>query len=82
MKFCASEAMGEVLMAGPLTVLNHYGTADLTERVDQALKQAGLDAGGLTWSDLTPLDQFHVRGLAATKELAEGLSLEPGVNRD
>jgi len=69
-------------MAGPLTVLNHYGTADLTERVDQALKQAGLDAGGLTWSDLTPLDQFHVRGLAATKELAEGLSLEPGVNRD
>jgi hypothetical protein len=39
-------------MAGPLTVLNHYGTADLTERVDQALKQAGLDAGGLTWSDL------------------------------
>ena len=65
-------------MAGPLTVLNHYGTADLTERVDQALKQAGLDAGGLTWSDLTPLDQFHVRGLAATKELAEGLSLEPG----
>jgi SAM-dependent methyltransferase len=70
--------MGEVLMAGPLTVLNHYGTADLTERVDQALKQAGLDTGGLTWSDLTPLDQFHVRGLAATKELAEGLSLEPG----
>jgi 2-polyprenyl-3-methyl-5-hydroxy-6-metoxy-1,4-benzoquinol methylase len=59
-------------------VLNHYGTADLTERVDQALKQAGHDAGGLTWSDLTPLDQFHVRGLAATKELAEGLSLEPG----
>ena len=59
-------------------MLNHYGTADLTERVDQALKQAGHDAGGLTWSDLTPLDQFHVRGLAATKELAEGLSLEPG----
>jgi hypothetical protein len=34
MKFCASEAMGEVFMAGPLTVLNHYGTADLTEHVD------------------------------------------------
>ena len=65
-------------MAGPLTVVNHYGTDDLTERVAQALKQAGLDAGGLTWSDLTPLDQFHFRGLAATKELAEGLSLEPG----
>jgi 2-polyprenyl-3-methyl-5-hydroxy-6-metoxy-1,4-benzoquinol methylase len=65
-------------MAGPLTVLNHYGTADLTERVDQALKQAGFDAGSLTWSDLAPLDQFHVRGLAATKELAEGLGLDAG----
>jgi hypothetical protein len=40
--------------------------------------QAGLDAGSLTWSDLAPLDQFHVRGLAATKELAEGLGLNVG----
>jgi SAM-dependent methyltransferase len=65
-------------MAGSLTVPNHYGTADLTERVDQALKQAGFDAGNLTWSDLAPLDQFHVRGLAATKELAEGMRLKAG----
>ncbi len=65
-------------MAGPLTVLNHYGTAHLTERVDRALKQAGLYAGSLTWSDLVPLDQFHVRGLAATKELADGLGPEAG----
>lgn len=65
-------------MVGPLSVLNHYGTADLMERVDQALKQAGLDDGSLTWPDLAPLDQFHVRGLAATKELAEGMRLEAG----
>jgi SAM-dependent methyltransferase len=65
-------------MPDPLTVPNHYGTADLTERVDRALKQAGFDADNLTWSDLAPLDQFHVRGLAATKELAEGLRLATG----
>ena len=65
-------------MAAPLSVLDHYGTADLTERIDRALKQAGLDDGSLTWPDLAPLDQFHVRGLAATKELAEGLRLEAG----
>ena len=65
-------------MVGPLSVLNHYDTADLMERVDQALKQAGLDNGSLTWPDLAPLDQFHVRGLAATKELADGLGLEAG----
>ena len=65
-------------MPDPLTVPNHYGTADLTERVDRALKQAGFDAGNLTWLDLAPLDQFHVRGLAATKELAEGLRLVTG----
>ena len=65
-------------MVGPLSVLDHYGTADLTERIDRALKQAGLDDGSLTWPDLAPLDQFHVRGLAATKELAEGLRLEAG----
>ena len=56
----------EALMVGPLSVLDHYGTADLTERIDRALKQAGLDDGSLTWPDLAPLDQFHVRGLAAT----------------
>jgi SAM-dependent methyltransferase len=65
-------------MADPLTVPHHYGTVDLTERVDRALKQAGFDAGNLTWLDLAPLDQFHVRGLAATKELAEGMRLQVG----
>ena len=65
-------------MAAPLSGPDHYGTADLTERIDRALEQARLDEGSLTWPDLAPLDQFHVRGLAATKELAEGLRLEAG----
>jgi SAM-dependent methyltransferase len=46
--------------------------------VEDALHRAGLDAPNLSWSDLAPLDQFHVRGLAATKELAAALPLAPG----
>ena len=56
----------------------HYGVGDLTDRVALALKRAGLDGKTLQWSDLAGLDQFHVRGLAATAELAEGLHLQPG----
>ncbi|MBV8653186.1 MAG: methyltransferase domain-containing protein [Alphaproteobacteria bacterium] len=61
---------------GP-SVTAHYGTGSLRQIVEDALRRAGLDAPHLSWSDLTPLDQFHVRGLAATKELAAALPLAP-----
>ena len=60
------------------TVDDHYPSDSLKARIDLALGQAGLQTGALNWSDLVPLDQFHVRGLAATKELAEVLNLKPG----
>jgi SAM-dependent methyltransferase len=63
-----------------LTVLDHYGEDDLRARVNQALQQGGLGAGPVDWSDLAPLDQFHVRGLAATKELAADLRVEVGAS--
>jgi SAM-dependent methyltransferase len=56
----------------------HYGTEDLIRRVEAALAAAGLDRSPLDWSELAPLDQFHVRGLAATRELAAGMHLAPG----
>jgi SAM-dependent methyltransferase len=59
-------------------VREQYGSASLRERVDQALQRAGLGQGTLNWSDLVPLDQFHVRGLGATRELAEALNVEVG----
>jgi SAM-dependent methyltransferase len=59
---------------GP-SVTAHYGTGSLRQKVADALHRAGLDAPTLAWSDLVPLDQFHVRGLAATKELAAALPL-------
>src|SRR5258708_35289284 len=59
-------------------VVEHYGTGSLLARVEQSLQQAGLGEGMLNWSDLVPLDQFHVRGLAATRELTETLNIEAG----
>lgn len=55
-----------------------YSEPSLQERVNDALRKAGMGTGTLTWSDLVPLDQFHVRGLAATKELAQALDIEAG----
>jgi SAM-dependent methyltransferase len=58
--------------------LEHYGLEDMTERVARALTDAGLDQGIADGTDLDLLDQFHVRGLAATREMAEGLDLPKG----
>lgn len=60
------------------TINAHYGAQALPDRVAQALRQAGFGDGRLTWRELAPLDQFHVRGLAATQELAAALALPAG----
>jgi ubiquinone/menaquinone biosynthesis C-methylase UbiE len=47
-------------------------------QIDEALEQVGLGNGNIGWEDLAPLDQFHVRGLPATRELATELQIPPG----
>jgi SAM-dependent methyltransferase len=59
-------------------VTAHYGERDLTERVADALQAAGFGDGILAWDALAPLDQFHIRGAAATTELAERLAIPRG----
>jgi len=49
----------------------HYASEGIAERLLQALADAGGNATAPTPLDLAPLDQFHSRGLDATKELAE-----------
>jgi SAM-dependent methyltransferase len=61
-------------------VTAHYGQRDLTEAVAAALQAAGLGDGILSWDALAPLDQFHIRGAAATADLAERLSIPPGAS--
>lgn len=59
-------------------VQDHYTTDDIAGRLLRALADAGADMDNLTPNDLAPLDQFHSRGLVATKEVADLLRPEPG----
>jgi len=63
-------------MVASQAVRDHYGTTSLVRRIDEALHRAGLADGIIGWADLAPLDQFHVRGLGATRELAEALGID------
>jgi SAM-dependent methyltransferase len=60
------------------TVDRHYGSGELVHRVRQALQNAYSDTQTLNSAELAPMDQFHVGGLAATKEMAEALGLYAG----
>ena len=51
-------------------VEEHYSGDDLLERILAGLEAAGADIGALTVADLAPVDAFHIRGRAATEELA------------
>jgi sarcosine/dimethylglycine N-methyltransferase len=52
-------------------VRDHYRATGLTERLKMALTALGPDERRLLPQQLAALDQFHVRGLAATVELAK-----------
>lgn len=54
----------------PGRVEGHYASRSLVDSVLAAVDAAGLPKSGLKAGDLASLDQFHARGLAATKELA------------
>jgi SAM-dependent methyltransferase len=60
-------------------VAAHYGRADLKTKLLARLAAAGRSVETLTLDDLAPIDQLHVRGLPATLELGEALSLSPGM---
>jgi SAM-dependent methyltransferase len=58
-------------------VERHYARADLLEAIRAALLRLGKDPALLTPADLAGFDEFHIRGRAATKELADALGLQP-----
>jgi len=63
------------------SVRQHYetveGNAARVSKVIELLDKLG--NGPLTTMQLAPLDQFHSRGLAGTKELAELAGIQPGI---
>jgi SAM-dependent methyltransferase len=74
----ADHLLGDLSMASSNRVSQHYGSTGLSERLLHALKQAGKDLNCLTVDDLASLDQFHTRGLAATRELIDFAGVRQG----
>jgi ubiquinone/menaquinone biosynthesis C-methylase UbiE len=60
-------------------IAGHYGKGGLEERILVALKKVRLNTEHLTVEDLALVDEFHIGGREATKELAEQMELRPGL---
>ncbi len=58
-------------------VSEHYTVANLGDRILAALEKAGKDLKKLAPDDLAPVDEFHIRGRAATEELAKWVRIRP-----
>lgn len=58
-------------------VREHYAATGLTDLIRSALTTIAPDAETLSVAQLAPLDQFHLRGMLATQELARAAGLEP-----
>ncbi len=54
----------------------HYGRSGLGDIILAALEKAGKDLNRLTPEDLAPIDEFHIRGRAATLELARAAKVD------
>ena len=48
---------------------NYYSPNDLYNKIIEGLEKIGKDLSKVTLDDLQPVDEFHIRGDAATKEL-------------
>ncbi len=57
-------------------VYAHYAQQDLDSSIMNALTAAGKDLDKLKIEDLTPIDEFHVRGRLATIQLAGDLAID------
>jgi SAM-dependent methyltransferase len=58
-------------------VREHYAATGLTDLISAALTRLAPEGQTLTVAQLAPVDQFHLRGILATDELARAASLEP-----
>jgi SAM-dependent methyltransferase len=65
-------------MTDPNTkVREHYSATGLTGRIRSALATIEAESQTLTVARLAPLDQFHLRGILASAELASAAGIDP-----
>jgi ubiquinone/menaquinone biosynthesis C-methylase UbiE len=57
-------------------IQQHYARRDLGNLILAALEKAGKDINRLAPEDLAPVDEFHIRGRAATLELARAAGID------
>lgn len=57
-------------------IQQHYTRPDLGSLILAALEKAGKDINRLAPADLAPVDEFHIRGRAATLELARAAGID------
>jgi ubiquinone/menaquinone biosynthesis C-methylase UbiE len=70
--------LGSPMSPSPSAAQHYAREGELTGRILSALTAADKDLDRLTAEDLSPYDQFHIRGHQATAELAQLLSPQAG----
>lgn len=60
-----------------MKLAEHYWDGGMRERVLSGLQKAGKDLERLQMADLAPFDEFHLRGLEASRELAARAAFAP-----
>lgn len=58
---------------------DHYGQANLDEKITGAIERHGKRLEDLTRDDIASFDEFHIRGREATRELARLADLRDGL---
>ena len=62
-------------------VAEHYsGSGAIVDAVAAALRAAGRDPAQVSTADLAGVDEFHIRGREATREIAEALAVDTADN--
>ncbi|AZO44091.1 methyltransferase domain-containing protein [Mesorhizobium sp. M7D.F.Ca.US.005.01.1.1] len=59
-------------------IARHYDISGLEQRILAALADTGVEIAHLRAGDLEAVDEFHIGGVAATRELIDQMGLKPG----
>jgi MPBQ/MSBQ methyltransferase len=86
-RYCAEALLHEKQHADPghampevkMKVQQHYARENIVEKAMKAVQAAGKDPDRLTVDDLAMLDQMHLRGIKATREIARRAKLRKGM---
>ena len=59
------------------SIVKHYETGGLYQRIISALQSAGKNLDAITVEDLPAVDEFHIGGIQATNDLLDQLDIGP-----